>query len=208
MNEEQNIPSQPTPLLIVDQPVVESPKKNAAKMPFIILGAVSLLLVAIYFGNKLLTKSGKDSAIIEGASEKMIVVLPSGYQTLQAEKDNSQVLFIFDNKENYNNQKCFSLVYMGENQQGDAAKGYEKYKTALEKLSSKTGKSQVTELAVNGSKVLKNEGEASATEKITEYYIFTNKSVFIINRIYPSNEMPFNETDFQKIVNSFKVLPK
>lgn len=217
-----------------NQPASPPKKSNLGKIFLIILvilivlGAGGYLCYKYYFIKSVSNSNSEPvvtptsstqsaTASIEGTTEKLIVELPIGFTSISAEQlsleqyKSQTVVFICKSKDDCNSLKFLSLVFLAENKFNDYLKSFENTKVVLEKIKSSSDfnkDDQITEANINNFKLLKNETKLSAQLNMTEYYIFTNKSIFVINRTYPVGEPPYAQEEFEKMVKSFKILPK
>lgn len=222
-------------LSLDNQPQSPEKKSNLGKIlliifiVLIILGAGGYLVYKYYFIKNIakselspsLTPSPiVETATVEGITEKLTVELPVDYVALSSEEakakkltdtDISPTSVIYKNMDDLNNRRMFGLVFVEENKDNDYSIAFEKMKKVMEKLKSTdeiSKDNQISEVNINNYRLLKHEGKVSETLALTEYFIFTNKSIFAIMRTNPVSELPYAQEDFQKMVNSFKISSK
>lgn len=217
---------------VANQPLPPPEKSNGVKIFLVILVILIILGASGYLGYKYFfiktapnpeltttpTLSQLATATIEGITEKLTVELPDNFITvpieqLQVEEQfkDTPTVFICKTKDDCNQTRFFGIVFMGENKYGDYLKAFENTKAVLEQLKSANDTfkdNQITEENINNFKLLKNEGKLSSELNLTEYYIFTNKSIFVINRTNPVGESPYAQEEFEKLVKSFKITAK
>jgi len=221
-----------------DQPQIPEKKSNWGKTFLIVLIVLIVIvaggyLVYKYYFIKNIAKSELnpsptpspivETATVEGVNDKITVEIPSGYTNLSSDQfpslfsgTSGTVVLNYANYQqgqDFNHAKLFLVVFMGENKDNDYKKGIEKMKTVLETLQSRDSDPsyQLEEVNINNYRLFKHTGKiktGSYENSLTEYYIFTNKSYFVISRVNPLNEPNFAEEEFNQVLRSFKITPK
>lgn len=215
MNEEQLTqpptpvqPSQPTPTLPSPEARVPQPRRKFSLVIFIILIVIVGILGYIILGKKHFT--------LEGQKEKITIVIPSGYKV---DSRTSDTAVIYDpdyvgTKEQLEKGTMigFTLIFFKDNPENNVETGVEKVKTFLEMVKNQLGtQTIITETVVSGIKAIKNEGkgiDVLSDFYVTEYYLVTSKSIFIIGRVNNLDNPNFAENEFNRILNSIKISSK
>lgn len=220
--------SQPNPYP-PDQNVPTEKKSNWTKTCLIIFIILIILGSGGYLGYKYYfiklmpsTSSQVTKATVDGTKDKITVELPPGYaqmpKKVRENSDSYDLVIIYNPAYNQNpaidHLRLFSVGFYSENPTNDYKKGIEKMRAVFEEMNSRgLSNMKISEVDVNNFRLLKTEDklkndDGSDFAFLTDYWIFTNDSYFNIRRVNPLGEPNFDEDNFNKVLNSFKITPK
>jgi hypothetical protein len=200
------------------------PKRNWRKSCLIIF--TILLIIIIGIGYLIFQKISM--VTVEGNREKLTAQIPSGYMKGAIPKDKfttpgggSGVLVfnpVVNTKEEIESgivKGVFAFIFFRDNKSNNVNTEIEEAKNLLEKLKTKAGtQASITETKINNYRAVKNEGvmknclAQNVDCLISEYWLVTEKSTFIISRTAPLDQPRFAEEDFNRMLDSVRITSK